>query len=120
MPIQRIAAGETARKFFQGRAAIVEFLTRKWASEHGYRLIRELGAFHENRIAVRSNKSGVMPPALGFARMAMKMGIRWRWADAPPGSKHNDVLIAPEDCKFRKSAGPGPADGHPGLTEFGL
>jgi uncharacterized protein len=40
-------------EFFQGRAAIVEFLTRKWASEHDYRLIRELGAFHENRIAVR-------------------------------------------------------------------
>ena len=40
-------------EFFQGRAAIVEFLTRKWASEHGYRLIRELGAFHENGIAVR-------------------------------------------------------------------
>ena len=40
-------------EFFQGRAAIVEFLSRKWAKEHEYRLIKDLWAFHDNHIAVR-------------------------------------------------------------------
>ena len=40
-------------EFFQGRAAIVAFLTRKWAKEHDYRLIKDLWAFDQNRIAVR-------------------------------------------------------------------
>jgi nuclear transport factor 2 (NTF2) superfamily protein len=40
-------------EFLQGREAIVAFLTRKWAREFDYRLIKELWAFHENRIAVR-------------------------------------------------------------------
>ena len=40
-------------EFFQGRPAIVAFLTRKWNRELDYRLIKELWAFAENRIAVR-------------------------------------------------------------------
>ena len=40
-------------EFFQGRAAIVEFLTRKWAKEQDYRLIKDLWAFDGNHIAVR-------------------------------------------------------------------
>jgi nuclear transport factor 2 (NTF2) superfamily protein len=40
-------------EFFQGRDAIVAFLTRKWQREHDYRLVKNLWAFHENRIAVR-------------------------------------------------------------------
>ena len=40
-------------EFFVGREAIVEFLTRKWAREHDYRLIKDLWAFSGNRIAVR-------------------------------------------------------------------
>lgn len=40
-------------EFFSGRPAIVAFLTRKWQKELDYRLIKELWAFHENRIAVR-------------------------------------------------------------------
>src|ERR1700757_1928260 len=39
--------------FFQGREAIEAFLTRKWARELDYRLIKELWAFKDNRIAVR-------------------------------------------------------------------
>ena len=38
---------------FEGRAAIVAFLTRKWAKELDYRLIKDLWAFDNNRIAVR-------------------------------------------------------------------
>ena len=40
-------------EFFQGRAAIQQFLTRKWNRELDYRLIKEVWAFRENRIAVR-------------------------------------------------------------------
>jgi len=40
-------------EFFQGRDAIVTFLRRKWARELDYRLIKELWAFHGDRIAVR-------------------------------------------------------------------
>ena len=40
-------------EFFAGREAIVAFLERKWERELDYRLIKEVWAFHENRIAVR-------------------------------------------------------------------
>jgi nuclear transport factor 2 (NTF2) superfamily protein len=40
-------------EFLQGRPAIVAFLTRKWATEAEYRLIKELWGFRENRMAVR-------------------------------------------------------------------
>ncbi|MBF6203142.1 nuclear transport factor 2 family protein [Streptomyces gardneri] len=40
-------------EFFTGRAAIVEFLTRKWSIENGYALRKDLWAFADNRIAVR-------------------------------------------------------------------
>ena len=40
-------------EFLQGRDEITAFLQRKWAHELEYRLIKELWAFHENRIAVR-------------------------------------------------------------------
>ena len=40
-------------EIFQGRQAIIEFLQRKWAKECDYRLVKELWAFTDNRIAVR-------------------------------------------------------------------
>ena len=40
-------------EFFKGREAIKEFLTRKWAQELDYRLMKELWAFTDNHIAVR-------------------------------------------------------------------
>lgn len=40
-------------EFFTGRAAIVDFLRRKWAVELDYRLMKELWAFTDNRISVR-------------------------------------------------------------------
>jgi uncharacterized protein len=40
-------------QFLQGRQAIEAFLASKWQRELDYRLIKELWAFHENRIAVR-------------------------------------------------------------------
>ncbi len=40
-------------EFFTGREAIEAFLARKWVRELDYRLIKELWAFRDNRIAVR-------------------------------------------------------------------
>jgi nuclear transport factor 2 (NTF2) superfamily protein len=98
-------------EFFTGRPAIIEFLTRKWAREHEYRLIKELWAFTSARIAVRfayefHDESGAWFRAYG--------NENWLFASI------NDVAIAPEDRKFfwDRSA-PRPAE-HPGLSELGL
>ena len=40
-------------EFLQGREAIQAFLVRKWAKELDYRLIKEVWAWRDNRIAVR-------------------------------------------------------------------
>jgi nuclear transport factor 2 (NTF2) superfamily protein len=40
-------------EFVHGRAAIQAFLQSKWQREQEYRLVKELWAFHGNRIAVR-------------------------------------------------------------------
>jgi len=40
-------------EFFTGREAIKDFLTRKWAKELNYRLMKELWAYTDNRISVR-------------------------------------------------------------------
>src|ERR1700690_4121855 len=45
--------GRNRSEFVNGREEIVAFLKRKWARELDYRLIKELWAFTENRIAVR-------------------------------------------------------------------
>ena len=57
---QRVALAYTAdshwrnrAEFLHGRAEIKAFLTRKWQRELDYRLIKEIWAFRENRIAVR-------------------------------------------------------------------
>ena len=40
-------------EFISGRESILQFLQRKWAKERDYRLIKELWAFKDDRIAVR-------------------------------------------------------------------
>ena len=52
-PIRRTAAGATAPSSCRAATAIEAFLTRKWSRELDYRLIKEVWAFRENRIAVR-------------------------------------------------------------------
>jgi uncharacterized protein len=61
-------------EFPTGRVEIVQFLKRKWAKELDYRLIKELWAFNENRIAVRFAYDGMMTPETGSAPMAMRTG----------------------------------------------
>ncbi len=57
---ERVAAAYTEdsqwrnrTEFFVGRAAIVEFLQRKWDTELDYKLKKELWGFRENRMAVK-------------------------------------------------------------------
>ena len=88
--------------FLTGRAAIVEFLRRKWARELDYRLRKELWAFTGNRIAVRfeyefHDASGQWWRAYGNEN----------WEFAANGLMHrrfasiNDLAIAEADRKFR-------------------
>ncbi|MEG8024444.1 nuclear transport factor 2 family protein [Sphingomonas aurantiaca] len=107
--------------FLTGRAAIEAFLTDKWVREQEYRLIKELWAFTDDRIAVR------------FAYEWQDGAGRWfrsygneNWAFDADGlmrERHasiNDVAIAPGDRLFHwDRTGVRPAD-HPGLTDLGL
>ena len=107
-------------EFPQGRVEIVEFLKRKWAKEHEYRLIKELWAFEGNRIAVR------------FAyEWHDDAGQWWRsygnenWEFDENGlmqKRHasiNDLAIEESDRLFHWPQGRRPDD-HKGLSELGL
>ena len=107
-------------EFFQGRDAIIAFLRRKWARELDYRLIKELWAFHENRIAVRFQYEWHDDSGNWFRAHGNE-----QWEFDAEGLMHrleasiNDVPILEADRRFRWPRGPRPAD-HPGLTELGL
>ena len=107
-------------EIFQGRPAIVEFLTRKWARELDYRLIKEMWAFGDDRIAVR------------FAYESHDDSGQWyrsygneNWEFDADGLMHhryasiNDLPIREADRLFRWPSGRRPDD-HPGLSELGL
>ncbi len=108
-------------EFFSGRPAIVAFLTRKWAKELDYRLIKELWAFEDNRIAVRfayewRDDSGNWFRSYGNENWEFdgRGLMRLRHASI------NDLPIKAADRKFHWPApGPRPAD-HPGLSDLGL
>lgn len=107
--------------FLQGRPAIMDFLTDKWARELDYRLIKELWAFGDDRIAVRfvyewRDAAGQWFRAHGNENWAFD-------ADGLMAERHasiNDVPIAEADRLFHwNHLGPRPAD-HPGLSGLGL
>ena len=107
-------------EFFSGREAIVQFLRRKWAKELDYRLIKELWAFRENRIAVRfayewHDDSGSWFRAYGNENWEFDEHGRMRRRIA----SINDLPIAEAERKYRWPLGRRP-DGHPGLTDLGL
>ena len=108
-------------EFFQGRAAIVAFLTRKWARELDYRLIKELWTFEGNRIAVRfayewRDDSGNWFRSYGNENWEFdERGLMRRRI-----ASINDLPIAAGERKYHWPApGPRPAE-HPGLSELGL
>ncbi|QDT99272.1 nuclear transport factor 2 family protein [Gimesia aquarii] len=108
-------------EMFAGRDAVQHFLTRKWQKELDYRLIKELWAFHENRIAVRfqyewHDDSGQWYRAYGNEQWEFDESGLMRRREA----SINDVTIKETDRRFFWDA-PGPRpDDHPGLSELGM
>jgi nuclear transport factor 2 (NTF2) superfamily protein len=107
-------------EFINGRAEIVQFLTRKWSGELDYRLIKELWAFEGNRIAVRfayewNDDSGNWFRSYG--------NENWEFDEHGLMQKRyasiNDLPIKEADRKFRWPLGRRPDD-HPGLSDLGL
>ena len=107
-------------EFFSGREAIVRFLQRKWAKELDYRLIKELWAFHEARIAVRfayewRDDSGNWFRSYGNENWEFnEHGLMQRRI-----ASINDLPIRETERKFRWPPGRRPVD-HPGLSDLGL
>lgn len=107
-------------EFFSGRKEIVAFLTRKWAKELDYRLIKEVWAFHENRIAVRfayewHDDSGQYFRSYGNENWEFDVEglMQVRIASI------NDLPIKDGDRKYHWPLGRRPDD-HPGLSAHGL
>ncbi|WP_062787991.1 DUF1348 family protein [Aquitalea pelogenes] len=107
-------------RFIQGRAAIEAFLTEKWQREQEYRLIKELWAFSEQRIAVRfayewRDHSGQWYRAYG--------NENWEFdAHGLMAIRHasiNDLAITEADRLFHWPQGRRPDD-HPSLSALGL
>ncbi|MFE9607591.1 DUF1348 family protein [Streptomyces sp. NPDC006012] len=107
-------------EFIDGRAEIVDFLTRKWTREQDYRLIKELWAFDGNRIAVRfayecHDDSGNWFRSYGNENWEFdEEGLmRVRLASI------NDLPIRETERKYHWPLGRRPDD-HPGLGDLGL
>ena len=107
-------------EFLAGRDAIVQFLTRKWARELDYRLIKELWAFHENRIAVRfayewHDDSGHWSRSYGNENWEFdERGFMLRRI-----ASINDLPIQVSERKYHWPLGRRP-DEHAGLSALGL
>ena len=107
-------------EFVCGRAEIEAFLTRKWARELDYRLIKEVWAHQDNRIAVRfayewRDDRGHWFRSYGNENWEFdEQGLmRRRLASI------NDLQIAEEDRKYHWPLGRRPDD-HPGLSDLQL
>lgn len=108
-------------EFFSGREAIVAFLTRKWHRELDYRLIKELWAFTDDRIAVRFVYEWRDDAEQWFRAHGNE---QWEFDDRGLMRRReasiNDVPIAASERRFHWAA-PGPRpDDHPGLTQLGF
>ncbi|WP_058271401.1 nuclear transport factor 2 family protein, partial [Ruegeria atlantica] len=107
-------------EFPRGRTQIEEFLSRKWAKELDYRLIKELWIHDGNRIAVRyayeyHDDSGNWFRAYG--------NENWEFDESGYMERRfasiNEHPIAETDRKFRWPLGRRPDD-HPSLSDLGL
>lgn len=107
-------------EFPTGRAEIAAFLTRKWARELDYRLVKEPWAFADNRIAVRfayewHDDAGNWSRSHGNEMWEFDgRGLMFlRFASI------NDQPIREDERKLLWPLGPRPDD-HPGLSDLGL
>ncbi len=107
-------------EFLHGRVEAEAFLTRKWQREQDYRLIKELWAFRENRIAVRfayewHDEAGQWFRSYGNENWQFDgeglMAVRI--------ASINDAPIAEAERKYHWQLGRRP-DAHPSLSELGF
>jgi nuclear transport factor 2 (NTF2) superfamily protein len=107
-------------EFPVGREQIRDFLSRKWQGEGEYRLIKELWAFTDNRIAVRfayesQDAEGNWTRSYGNENWQFDehglMALRY--------ASINDLAISAAERKFHWPLGRRPDD-HPGLSDLGL
>ncbi|MFZ0663327.1 MAG: nuclear transport factor 2 family protein [Acidobacteriaceae bacterium] len=107
-------------EFVVGREQILAFLTRKWAKELEYRLVKEMWAFDETRIAVRFAYESRDPAGQWYRSYGNE---NWEFgADGLMHHRHasiNDVPIPESERLFHWPIGRRPDD-HPGLSELGL
>ena len=107
-------------EFIVGREQIVAFLQRKWTHELDYRLIKELWAFKDNRIAVRFAYEWHDDSGNWFRSYGNE-----NWEFDEQGlmtARHaciNDLPILEKDRKYHWPLGPRPLD-HPALSSFGF
>jgi nuclear transport factor 2 (NTF2) superfamily protein len=107
-------------EFIIGRENILQFLQRKWSKEREYRLIKELWAFKDNRIAVRFAYESEDEYGCWFRSYGNE-----NWEFAANGlmqrriASINDLPINESQRKFHWPQGHRPDD-HPGLSELGL
>jgi uncharacterized protein len=107
-------------EFLKARDEIIAFLTRKWSREHDYRLIKELWAFRDNRIAVRFAYEWHDSEGQWFRSYGNE-----NWEFEANGLMHkrfasiNDLPIAEGARLYRWPLGERP-NGHPGLSNLGL
>lgn len=107
-------------EFVNGRGDIVAFLSRKWAKELDYRLIKELFAFTDNRISVRYAYEWHDDSGNWFRSYGNE---NWEYDSEGLMQRRfsciNDLPIKEADRKFHWPLGRRPDD-HPGLSELGL
>jgi nuclear transport factor 2 (NTF2) superfamily protein len=107
-------------EFVENREEAKDFLTRKWKKELDYRLIKELWAFTDNRIAVRYAYEWHDDSGNWFRSYGNE---NWEFNEDGLMARRfaciNDMPIKEAERKFRWPLGRRPDD-HPGLSELGL
>lgn len=107
-------------EFLNGRDEVRDFLNRKWATENGYRLIKEIWAHGDSRIAVRFSYEYHDSEGLWFRAYGNE---NWEFdAEGYMAERHasiNEIAISDADRLFHWREGPRPAD-HKSLSELGL
>jgi nuclear transport factor 2 (NTF2) superfamily protein len=124
---QRVSLAYTAQsrwrnraEFVTGREEIAGLLSRKWARELDYRLIKELWAFGGSRIAVRFAYEWHDDAGNWFRSYGNE---NWEFDEnglmAVRHASINDLPIKAADRKFHWPLGRRPDD-HPGLSDLGM
>ena len=114
------SAWRNRSEFIRGREAIEAFLTRKWKRELDYRLIKEVWAFRDSRIAVRFAYEWHDDSGKWFRSYGNE---NWEFDTAGLMQRRiasiNDMPIEDGEPKYHWPLGRRPDD-HPSLSDLGL